>query len=114
LATAEKEEKTMFELQSKYESVLEAYNKEVQKIIKLETKVMGRSTRPRFTYPHPPCEPFMSIPLIEMLDIPQRPLYYTAGDFEEEKNKLWTLHVEMNVQYEDKLRKALMYLVDKI
>lgn len=58
LATAEKEEKTMFELQSKYERVLEAYNKEVQRRIKLENKVMGRSSRPRITYPLHPLEPF--------------------------------------------------------
>ena len=104
----------MFELQSKYESVLEAYNKEVKKTIKLENKVMMRYTRPRITYPHPPVEPFKSTPLIELLDTPQRPQYYTAKDFEEEKSKLWALHVELNVQYEEKLRKALMYLVDKI
>lgn len=49
-----------------------------------------------------------------MLETPQRPLYYTAEDFEEEKNKLWTLHVELNVQYKDNLRKSLMYVVNKI
>lgn len=104
----------MSELHSKYEKVLEAYNKEVQKRIEFETKVLGQSTRPRITYPRPPMKPFKSTPLIEMLDTPQRPQYYTAKYFEEEKSKLWALHVELNVQYEDKLRKALMYLVDKI
>ena len=114
LATVEKEEKEMFELQSKYEKNLEAYNQEVWKRIELENKVMGRSSRPRITYPHPPVEPFKSTPLIEIPDTPQRPEYYTAEEFEEEKSKLWALHVEINVQYEDKLRKDLMYLVDKI
>ena len=56
----------MLELQSKYEKILEAYNKEVQKRIDLENKVMGRSSRPRITYPHPPVEPFKSTPLIEI------------------------------------------------
>ena len=73
MATIEKEEKIMFELQSKYESVLEAYNKEVQKRIELENKVMGRSTRPRITYPRPLVEPFKSTPLIELPNTPQRP-----------------------------------------
>ena len=49
-----------------------------------------------------------------MLDNPYRPQYYTVEDFEEEKSKLWALDVELNIQYEDKLRKALTYLIDKI
>ena len=114
LATAEREEKEMFELQSKYEAVVEAYNKEVKRRIELEKKLLGRSTRPRIMYPCPPVEPFKSTPLIEILDTPQRPEYYTTKDFEEEKRKLWVLHVELNVQYEDKLRKALTYLANKI
>ncbi len=75
---------------------------------------MGKSTRPRITYPCPPMEPFKSTLLVELPDTPQRLEYYTTKDFEEEKNKLWALDVELNTQYEDKLRKALMYLVDKI
>ena len=114
LATTEREEKEMFELQNKYEKVVEAYNKEVRRRMELENKVLGRASRPRITYPHPPVVPFKSTPLIEIPDTPQRPEYYTAEDFEEEKSKLRALHVEFNVQYEDKLRKALMYLVDKI
>ena len=110
LATAEREEKEMFELQSKDEAIVEAYNKEVRKRIELENKVLGRSSRPRITYPHPPVEPFKSTPLIEIPNTPQRLEYYLAEDFEEKKSKLWALHVELNVQYEEKLRKALMYL----
>lgn len=59
-------------------------------------------------------EPFKSTPLIEILDTPQRPQYYIEEDFEEEKNKLWALHVELDIQYEVRLRKAIMCLVDKI
>ena len=91
LATTEKEEKIMLALQIKYESILEAYNKEVQKRIEFETKVMGRFTKSRITYPSPLGKPFKFTPLIEMLDTPQRPLYYTAKYFEEEKSKLWAL-----------------------
>ena len=75
---------------------------------------MGRFSRPRITYPFPLVEPFKSTPLIEIPDTPQRLEYYTSEEFEEEKSKLWALHVELNVQYEDKLRKALTYLVEKI
>ena len=75
---------------------------------------MGRSSRPIITYPYPLVEHFKSTPLIEILETPQRPQYCIAEDFEEEKRKQWALHVELNVQYEDKLRKALMYLVEKI
>ena len=53
LATTEREEKEMFELQRKYEKVVEAYNKEVQRRMELENKVLGRASRPRITYPHP-------------------------------------------------------------
>ena len=49
-----------------------------------------------------------------MLDTPQMTQYYNVEDFEDEKSKLWELHMELEVQYENKLRKALVYLVDKI
>ena len=76
--------------------------------------MLGRSSRPRITYPCPLVELFKSTPLVDIPDIPQRLEYYTTDDFEEEKNKLWRLHVELNILYEEKLRKALMYLADKI
>ena len=106
LAIAQRDENGKLALLDKYEKVLKAYNKEVQKIIELENKVMGHSSRPRITYPHPPMEPFKSTPLIKILDTTQRPQYYIAENFEEEKRKLWALHVELNVQYKDKLRKV--------
>ena len=81
----------MMELQNKYETVLEAYNKELKKRIELEDKLMRKSTRPRITYPHPPMEPFKSTPLIEIPDTPQRPEYYIAKDFEEEKNQAMSI-----------------------
>ena len=46
----EKDENTRLELQAKYKRVLEAYNKEFQKIIELKNKQMGRSSMPRITY----------------------------------------------------------------
>ena len=104
----------MVELQNKYETILEAYNREVNRRIEVESKLMGKSIRPKITCPSPPIEPFKSNPLVEILDTPQRPKYYTAEDFEEEKSKLWALHVKLNTQYEDRLRMTLMHLVDKI
>ena len=74
----------------------------------------GQSSKPRITYPHPPVEHFKSTPLIELPDTPQRPQFYTIEDFEEEKRKLWALHMELDIQYEEKIRKIIMYLVDKI
>ena len=103
LAIAKKEEREMFEMQRKYEAVVDAYNKEVKKRIELENK-----------YPRPPIEPMKSTPLIEIPDTPKRLEDYTVEDFEEEKNKLWALHVELEVKYEDKLRKSLTCLGDKI
>ncbi len=41
LATIERDEKERIALQERYENFLEAYNKEVQKRIELENKVMG-------------------------------------------------------------------------
>jgi hypothetical protein len=46
---------------------LETYNKEVQKRIELENKLMERSSRPRITYPCPLVEPFKSTPLSQTL-----------------------------------------------
>ena len=57
-------------LENKYETILEAYNREVNRRIELESKLMGKSTRPKITYPHPPVEPFKSNPLLEIPDTP--------------------------------------------
>ena len=70
LAIAKREEREMIDLQSKYEAVVDAYNKEVKKRIDLENKSLGRSTRPRIMYPHPPVEPMKSTPLIEIPNTP--------------------------------------------
>ena len=68
-----------------YERLLVAYNKEVQRRIELENKVMGHSTRPQITYPHPLVEASRSIPFIEILDTPQRLDFYMVDELEEER-----------------------------
>lgn len=116
LATNLREKRDRLESQEKYEKLLATYNREVQKRIELENKVMGhqvQSSRPRITYPCPLVESLKSTPSIEIPNTPQRPKYYTTKDFEE-KSKLWALHVELDIEYEDRLKKAIMYLVDKI
>ena len=58
---------------------------------------MGETNRPGIAYPpRPPIEPFKSTPIIEVLDTPERPQFYTVEEFEEEKNKLYALHVDLN------------------
>ena len=69
---------------------------------------------PIIDHPRPPIEPFKSTPIVELPNTSQRLEFYTAKEFEEEKNKLWGLHVELNDWYEDKIRKTILYLVDKI
>lgn len=82
LATAEREEKEMTDLQNKYEIVVDAYNQEVKKRIELENRVsqlekilgkrkVGESSVPRITYP--PQSFFGSTPIIEIPDTPERP-----------------------------------------
>ena len=74
LDTVEKEEKEMFELQSKYERVVEAYNQEVKRRIELENKMLKGTSRPRIAYPpRPPVEPFKSTPIVDIQDTPERP-----------------------------------------
>lgn len=75
---------------------------------------MGESSRPRIFYPHLPVEPFKSTLIVELPDHPQRPELYTIEEFEEEKTKIWELQVELNNQYEEKIKKTILYLVDKI
>lgn len=81
---------------------------------KLEKWIVGESTRPRIVYPQPPVEPFKSTLIVELPDTPQRLEFYTVEDFEQEKTKLWELQVERNNQYEEKLQKKILCLVDKI
>ena len=75
----------------------------------------GQSSKPRIIYPpRPPIAPFNIVPLIEISSAPQGFQAYTTKELEEERNKIWSLHVELGVQYENKLRDFIMYLVDKI
>ena len=75
----------------------------------------GKSSKPRSTYPpHPLIASFDTILLIEMPSTPQGPQVYTVEELEEERTKIWSLHVELGVQYENKLRDSIMYLVDTI
>ena len=70
---------------------------------------MGETSRPRIAYPlRPPIEPFKSNPIIKILDTLERHQFYIVEDFEEENNKLYALHVELNNQYEEKLRQGVM------
>ena len=56
----------------------------------LGKRKMGETNRPRITYPpRPPVEPFKLTPIIEVPNTPERPQFYTAKEFEEEKNKLY-------------------------
>ena len=65
--------------------------------MELENKVLGRAPRHRIVYPpRPPVEPFKSTPIIDIPDTLERPQFYTTEDFEEDKNKLYALHVELN------------------
>lgn len=76
---------------------------------------MGKSSRPRIFYPPcPPCEPFKSTPIVELPYTPQRPEFYGAEEFDEERNKFYEIQIELNNQYEEKLCKTILYLVDKI
>lgn len=69
LATTEREEKGMIELQNKYEVVVEAYNKELKRRIELEGKLKEKLTRQRIAYPpRPLVEPFKSTPIVEIPD----------------------------------------------
>ena len=71
----------------------------------LGKRKIGETSRPIIAYPpRPPVEPFKSTPIVEVPDTSERPQFYTADDFEEEKNKLYALHVELNDQYEENLR----------
>ena len=88
LATVEREEKEMTNLQSKYEIVVDAYNKEVKKRIELENmmsqmeKILGKrkvgeSITPRITYPS---QSFVgTTPIIEIPDTLERPQFYVGN-----------------------------------
>ena len=76
---------------------------------------VGESSAPRIAYPpQPSTEPIRLTPIVEILDTPERPQFYTVEDFEEEKPKLHELQVELRNQYEEKLKQGVIYLTDKI
>ena len=102
------EEDKFVQLNTRFEEVLKAYEDRGMQIQSLENQAaqmekvlgkrkMGESSKHRIAYPpRPPVEPFKSTPIIEILDTPKRLQFYTTEDFEEEKNKLYALHVELN------------------
>jgi len=76
---------------------------------------VGECSAPRIAYPPQlTTEPLRSTPIIEIPDTPERPQFYTLEDFEEENAKLHELEVELRNQYEEKLKRGVIYLRDKI
>lgn len=115
MATTTREEEGIIELWNKYERILEAYDKEVKRRIELEDKLKEKTTRPRIAYPPRPCvEPFRSNPIVEIPDTTERPQFYTAAEFEEEKNRLYEIQIELNNQYKEKLRRTVMFFAYRI
>ena len=56
------------------------------------------SSQPRITYPpHPPIEPFKSSPLAKIPTTPKGLQEYTIEELEEERAKIWLLHVKLGV-----------------
>ena len=39
---------------------------------------------------------------------------YIAQELEEEKTKLWEINVELGITNENRIRDAILYLVDKV
>ena len=81
---------------------------------RLGKRKVGESSRPKIVYPQPPIEPFKSTPIIEIPNTLKRPQFYSVEDFEEENNKLYAMHVELNNQYEETIRQGVLYLIDRI
>lgn len=78
-------------------------------------KHRGKPNRPKISYPpHPPLPPFNTIPIIEVPDTPQEPQLYTIEELEDEKEKLYSMHVELCIKHEDRIRYTILYLVDRI
>lgn len=62
----------------------------------LGKRKLGESSKPRIAYlPNPLVEPFRSTPIVEIHDTLERPQFFSADDFEEEKNKLYEMHIEL-------------------
>ena len=120
------EEEKFSQLNARFEEVLKAYEERGMQIQSLENKItqmekilgkrkLGEISKPRIAYPpKPPVEPFKSTPIIEIPDTPERPQFFSVDYFEEEKNKLYAMHVELVNQHEEKLRQGIMYLIDRI
>ena len=94
-----KEQSKFLELNAKFEEVLKAYEERGKQIQLLENQIsqmdkqlvkrkMGESSKPRIVYPRPLVEPFKSTPIVKILDTPERLEFYTAEEFEEERDKL--------------------------
>ena len=81
----------------------------------LGKRKLGETIKPRIAYPtNPPVEPFKSAPIVEIPDTLERPQFFSVDDFEEEKNKLYAMHIELVNRHEEKLRQGIMYLIDRI
>lgn len=111
------------QLNARFEEVLKAYEERGVKIQLLENQIsqiekvqgkrkIGESSVSRIT--HIPHVSTRSTPIIEIPDTLERPQFYTADDFEEEKTKMHELQEDLKNQYKEKLKQGIMYLRNKI
>ena len=57
----------------------------------------------------PPIGPFVEIP-----GTPRTPKYYTHEELKEEMNKLKATQIKVAMNFENKLRSTVMYLIDRV
>ena len=59
---------------------------------------------------HPP----PIVPIVEILGTPRTPKYYTHDELKEEMNKLKAVQVRVAINFENKLKDTVMYLIDRV
>ena len=71
---------------------------------KFGKRKVGRKSRWHRTIAGPlPIPPFNNEPIANIASTPQKLEFYIADDINEEKAKIWSLHVLLGIQYEDEL-----------
>ena len=61
-----------------------------------------------------PTHPPSTKPIIEILGTPRNPEYYTHDDLKEEMNKLKVAQIRAEINFENKLRDTITYLLSRV
>ena len=119
-----KEKHKLDDVIARLDKEIDAYNEKLRELaerdilIAILQKQLGKwpqtSKRPVAQIVAFPTHPPSTKPIIEILGTPRTLEYYTHDELKEEMNKLKATQIKVAINFENKLRDIVMYLIDRV